>query len=171
MGAKLLVALTNQDLSSLQVSAATGGNDLNGDILNLGAINDSSYYPPGYREVALAHELFHVYQQNSMDGYLPKEIYIEVEAKIFEYEIVSEFGDETFENNWFIMNFKEGDYREGFRNFLAGDEQDLDAFNDLIEGYKDGQNGGGAYSDYQETLLEEWPSLIDTLFNISLEEE
>lgn len=35
----------------------------------------------------------------------------------------------------------------------------------------DGQNGGGAYSDYQETLLEDWPSLINILFNISLEDE
>ncbi|GHE29020.1 hypothetical protein [Sphingobacterium griseoflavum] len=147
----LLLGKTGQiDVSDSDMSSVQGSQ------LNIGIFNEEpSGFLGHYPTLTLGHELTHL-AQNAEYGSTKTDIFYELEARLIEYRLAKELND--LPN--FLLNFRDDSYLQQFVDFADGVHNSITDFNNLIDGFKDGTNGGGVYIGYDETHFENFEELI-----------
>lgn len=60
----------------------------------------------------------------------------------------------------FYLKFGSNEYKDAFVDFAEGKNNTIDDFNDLIDGFKDGTNGGSTYDHYEQSHVSSWDDIL-----------
>lgn len=150
IGKKLIAALSRGNVSLSITNDGMHSFNTANNHLNLGVLNEpSSNFTNNYQNLALAHELFHAFQ-DSRSPIVGQQISDEVEARLFEYEYVKSLNDDEAITNFKDLYFKGGaeDYFNKFTSFADSTNKNVNDFNNLIDGFKENTTGGSVYDSY-----------------------
>lgn len=135
---------------------------VNGNTIKIGIFDDpAESFAENYQILTLGHELFHILQ-NAEYGTTKTEISYEVEARLFEYHLAL---DLEIDLDTFFLNFANDNYKDAFIDFAEGENNTIDDFNELIDGFKTGTNGGNTYDHYTAPHIDSWEDIIWDNFN------
>lgn len=148
IGEKLVAALSRGNVSlSIKDDGMHSFTPSNNN-LELGVFNSPKEdYVSNYQNFALAHELFHAFQ-DSRTAITGQQISDEVEARLFEYEYAKSLGANAIEDFKNLYFNSESDYMDKFISFADSPSKNVNDFNSLIDGFKEGTTGGAVYDSY-----------------------
>lgn len=121
-------------------------NTLNMDIFD----ENEDNFTPGYQQHVLGHELIHIIQYGAY-GSLQQEVKYEVEANILQYRIAKEILNADDLNDY--MRRYETNYGNAISSYAEGTMNTVEAFNNLIDGFKTGVNAGTTYDNFNTTHI------------------